>query len=139
MQYKVPQNVQREDTIVGPLTLKQLAILGIGGGITYSVYLTLAQTYFIEVWIWPVAILGILTLLFAFIRPFNLSFFEFLLHLIEYKSLPQKRVWQKKSDDPLVLNVSEKQKKAVKKELEKNKPKQKSLEELTKMIDGKNQ
>lgn len=29
MQYKIPQNVQLEDKIVGPLTLKQLIIVGI--------------------------------------------------------------------------------------------------------------
>lgn len=31
MQYKIPQNVQIEDKIVGPLTLKQLIICGVGG------------------------------------------------------------------------------------------------------------
>lgn len=29
MQYKIPQNVQIEDKIVGPLTMKQLIICGI--------------------------------------------------------------------------------------------------------------
>lgn len=29
MQYKIPQNVRIEDKIVGPLTLKQLAIVGV--------------------------------------------------------------------------------------------------------------
>ena len=35
MQYKIPQNVQIEDKIVGPLTLKQLGILGFGGATAY--------------------------------------------------------------------------------------------------------
>ncbi len=135
MQYKVPQNVQREDTIVGPLTLKQLAILGVGGGITYSIYLTLAQTYFIEIWIWPVGIFALLTLLFAFVKPFNLTFFEFLIHFIEYKSLPKKRRWAKRSDEPMTLNFSKKQK--ITKKAPVKIKKQKSLAELTKMIDAK--
>ena len=43
MQYKVPQDVQREDTIIGPLTLKQLGILGVGGGIAYGIYISLGK------------------------------------------------------------------------------------------------
>ena len=35
MRFKVPQDVQREDTIIGPITFKQLIIMIIGGGIGY--------------------------------------------------------------------------------------------------------
>ena len=49
MQYKIPQNVRIEDKIVGPLTLKQLIILGVGGGITYAIYVALARVYYVEV------------------------------------------------------------------------------------------
>ena len=36
MQFKIPQDVQRADKIVGPLTLRELIIVGIGGGFTYA-------------------------------------------------------------------------------------------------------
>ena len=68
MQYKIPQNVQIEDKIVGPLTLKQLIILGVGGGFTYAIYTILASKYYWEVWLIPTAVPGLLTLAFTFIK-----------------------------------------------------------------------
>jgi hypothetical protein len=40
---KIPQNVYIEDRIVGPITLKQIIMLGIGGGISYSIWGIVAQ------------------------------------------------------------------------------------------------
>ncbi|HMR01699.1 MAG TPA: PrgI family protein, partial [Candidatus Gracilibacteria bacterium] len=74
MQFKVPQNVRREDHIVGPLTLKQMIICAIGGSIAYAIYLSLAPYYIWITWLPPVAIVTIITIAFAFIRPLDLSF-----------------------------------------------------------------
>lgn len=93
MQFKVPQNVQREDHIVGPLTLRQLIICGAGGGIAYAVYIGLAKEYLWITWLPPVAIIVLITLLFAFIRPLDLSFAKFLFVYFEFLLLPQKRYW----------------------------------------------
>ena len=35
---KIPQNVYIEDRIVGPITLRHIIILGVGGGISYVLY-----------------------------------------------------------------------------------------------------
>ena len=35
---KIPQNVYVEDRIIGPVTLKQLAMVGIGMGISYAIF-----------------------------------------------------------------------------------------------------
>lgn len=132
-QYKVPQNVQREDTIIGPLTLKQLAILGIGGGIAYAIYVTLAKTYFIEVWLPPVAIVTIITLAFTFIKVYDLPFHIYLMSLIEYKILPKKRIWVQRSDKGFIPPQSKKkEEKKVEEVEEKNK---KTIEELTEILD----
>ena len=40
---KIPQNVYVEDRIVGPITLRQLIITGIGAGIGYTFYALAAQ------------------------------------------------------------------------------------------------
>ena len=93
MQFKVPQDVQREDTIIGPLTLKQLGILGLGGGLAYAIYVSLAKSYFMEIWLPPVAIVGGLTLAIAFLKIHNLSFGFYIMYLVEYHLLPKKRVW----------------------------------------------
>lgn len=90
MQYKIPQNVQIEDKIVGPLTLKQLIYLGIGGGITYAIYTALASKYYIEVWIWFVAPPALLTLAFTFIKVNGIPFAKWILLMIEYIYNPKK-------------------------------------------------
>lgn len=93
LQYKIPQNVQIEDKIVGPLTLKQLVILGIGGGITYAIYTGLASKYYIETWLIPTAIPGLLTLAFTFLKIGGIPFGKWILLMVEYFIKPKKRVF----------------------------------------------
>ena len=93
MQFKVPQNVQREDKIVGPLTLKQLIICGVGFGIAYGIYTSLARYYIWVTWILPVGIVAIITISFAFVKPLDLSFTKFIIRWIEFTILPRRRFW----------------------------------------------
>ena len=93
MQFKIPQNVQREDRIVGPLTLKQLIICGIGFAVAYGIYTSLGRYYIWVTWILPVGIVTIITLAFAFLKPLDLSFTKFILRWIEFTILPRKRFW----------------------------------------------
>jgi hypothetical protein len=93
MQFKVPQNVQREDKIVGPLTLKQLIICGIGFAVDYAIYNSLSKQYIWVTWVLPVGIVAIVTIAFAFARPLDLSFSKFILRWIEFTILPRKRFW----------------------------------------------
>ncbi len=99
MQYKIPQNVQVEDKIVGPLTLKQLITLGIGGGITYVIYVSLAKTYYMEVWLIPTAIPGILTLLITFVKINGIPFLKWCFLMVEYFKNPRKRYFIMGSGD----------------------------------------
>ncbi|HCW31934.1 MAG: hypothetical protein UT36_C0003G0104 [Candidatus Peregrinibacteria bacterium GW2011_GWF2_39_17] len=93
MQFKIPQNVQMEDKIVGPLTLKQLIIVAVGGGIDYFIYVSLARVYVLTVWIVPVAVIGLITLAIAFIKIQGISFIRYLLLSFEFYLKPRKRVW----------------------------------------------
>lgn len=143
MQYKIPQNVQIEDRIVGPITFKQLFILGIGGGITYLIYLSLAKKYFIEVWILFVAPSALLTLAMAFVKPLGVSFFHYILLFIEYMILPKKRHWVKGADSvrPSVFTQfgskpSRNEKKAINKR-EADEKKIENLAEISKVLDSK--
>jgi len=99
MQFKVPQNVQREDRIVGPLTLKQLIICGIGFAVDYAIYTSLSKYYIWVTWILPVGIVAIITMAFAFAKPLDLSFTKFIMRWIEFTILPRKRFW--------ILNAAE--------------------------------
>lgn len=93
MQYKIPQNVRIEDKIVGPLTLKQLISLGIGGGITYALYIGLAKDYIFLAWFIPVMISGGTTLLFTFVKIRELSFGKWVLLTLEFLKNPKKRIF----------------------------------------------
>lgn len=135
MQYKVPQDVQREDTIIGPITLKQLAILGGGGAVAYVIYVSLVKIYFWQIWLPPVVIVAGITLAFAFLKIHSLPFYKFLMNFTEYHILPRQRIWIQGTATPFISSFD--QTKEVKKE---KKPKveeikQKSLEELTSIVD----
>jgi hypothetical protein len=136
MQFKVPQDVQREDTIVGPLTLKQMIILMFGGGFAYITFASLSRTYFIEIWIGPVVIIGAITLAFTFLKIHNMPFHIFVMNFIEYHLLGKKRIWIQGGGDPFMPPAMPKAKvkKAV---IEKTTGKARNIEELTKIVDKK--
>lgn len=99
MQFKVPQDVQRADRIIGPLTLPQFLISLAGGIVAYAIYVTLAKIYPIIIWLPPVAIITLVTAAFAFARPLSMSFTKYLLRRIEFGLLPRKRIWIKASGE----------------------------------------
>lgn len=47
MEFSVPQFIERETRIVGPLTMKQFAIMGVAGGFGFILYFTVPFFYFI--------------------------------------------------------------------------------------------
>jgi hypothetical protein len=138
MQFKVPQDVQRADTIIGPLTWKQLIILAAGGGVCYAIYVGLAKDYFMEVWLPPIIVVGGLTAALAFLKIHDLTFERFLLCFLEYHLLPRKRIWKKGQAEPFVSFIQrkaedEKLKKAQ--EVKKEQKSQKSIKEMSKILD----
>ncbi|MFC1655398.1 PrgI family protein [Patescibacteria group bacterium] len=133
MQFKVPQDVQRADKIIGPLTLKHMIIIGAGGGLAYIIYTILSRSYFWEVWLPPVGIILVLTAVIAFVKIFNVSFGKFVLLFIEFNIAPRQRKWFKASGEVIIPIItppkpSDVQEKAVKK-------KQSSAETMGKLDD----
>ncbi len=136
MQYKVPQDVQREDTIIGPLTLKQLGILGIGGGIAYAIYVSLAKNYSMAIWLPPMVIVIAITLAFAFLKIHSLDFLTFLMAYIEFNYLPKKRIWIQGGGYPFISPFETPYKAKKKKEIaRKMGAKIESLKELSHVLD----
>jgi len=93
MQYKIPQNVQIEDKIVGPLTLRQLIYLAVGGGIAYVIYTILATKYYIEIWGIFVIPIVLLTLAITFVKIKGIPFAKWILLIIEYYKNPRTRTF----------------------------------------------
>ncbi len=90
MQFQVPQFIDTEDKIVGPLTLRQFIYIAIGGGISAMLYFT------IQTWLW--AILSAVILGFAvaisFVKVEGRPLAKVILSAFNFYSLPQAFLWQ---------------------------------------------
>ena len=56
MQFHVPQFIETEDRIIGPLTLKQFLYVAAGGGISFLLF------FLLETWLWILATFFIATI-----------------------------------------------------------------------------
>lgn len=144
MQFKIPQDVQMEDKIVGPLTLKQLTIVCFGGGIDYFLYISLAKVYVLVVWIVPVALIAILTLAIAFLKIQGMTFIEYVFAALEYHFIPRKRVWDQGAGEVFVsiTQPAPKTKEQLRREakMKKLEPKNVSnVQEITRSLDAYSQ
>lgn len=91
MRFKVPKDVDIEDRIVGPLTVKQLAWLGGGGGICLLLWKLIEFQVFVFVGI----IIMSLSASFAFVRPYNQSLVAFCGSVLLYISKPKLYIWRR--------------------------------------------
>jgi hypothetical protein len=108
-QYKVPQNIDLEDKIVGPFTMKQFVYLMVGGGLIYGLYQGWIDyengvLYTILAGI-PIAALA---LALTFIKVNDRPFEFFLVNLLSYLTKPKKRLWQQGYEPSKVVFVTPK-------------------------------
>jgi hypothetical protein len=140
MQFKIPQDVQRPDTIIGPITFAQLGICLGGFAVAYAFYIALAKTYVWYVWAPPVVIVGLITLAVAFLKIQDMTFIRYLVYLYEYMSVPKDRVWSKQGEyfysvvKP-AINVSKQDNKFTENTDLEAQAKRKKLEEISKILD----
>ncbi len=91
MQFIVPQFIDVEDKILGPLSVRQFIILIAGTGVLFAAYrladfsLFLLEAFFVVV----------LTFLFAFVRVNGRPFHLFLLNILQTVRRPKLRVWRR--------------------------------------------
>lgn len=100
MQFKVPQDVQREDQILWFITLRQLIMLFAGGGISYMIFMAVSKRYSVNVIeTILIALPFILAVAFAFVKIKGIPLFKFILLLIEAGLFrAPRRYWQGNSD-----------------------------------------
>ncbi len=92
MQFNVPQFIDIEDKIIGPLALKQFLYLVGGAGVLFLLWSLLTLGFFIVIAI-PI---GILCILLAFYKVNGRPFINFLGSGIVYLSKPRLYLWKKK-------------------------------------------
>lgn len=92
--YKIPQNVDLEDKILGPLTLKQFFYALFASLATFIAYQVAGQYslfgfIFLAFLIWTIAIA------FIFVRPNEQPFSRFITSFLNFVSKPQQRIWKR--------------------------------------------
>ena len=109
MLFNVPQFIDIEDKIVGPLTAKQLGWLGIAGILLLIFWSTLVFSTFIPVAVITLAIFGAL----AFYRPYNQPLLNFLMSGVNFFMKPKVYVWKRYYDNIKVAKKIEKPKEEI--------------------------
>ncbi|MFH1088397.1 MAG: PrgI family protein [Patescibacteria group bacterium] len=96
MAVKIPQNIDKEDKLVGPLTLKQfLYVLG-GAGVTFVAYQGYVQYYLFAHEFFIIAfIASAIALSFAFLKINGLPFITFINNLLAFLFVKRSRMWGK--------------------------------------------
>lgn len=92
MQFVVPQFIDVEDKIFGPITTRQFLILLIAGIMIFLAYRLADFALFVT----TLSIVGGLALLFAFVKVNGQTFHYFLLNILQSVRRPSLRIWNKK-------------------------------------------
>jgi len=93
MQFQVPQFIDVEDKIIGPLTLRQFIYLGVAGGFSFILFFAL------QTWLWIIAttIIGIIAAAFAFIHMNGRSLGLILVAGLKYAWQPKFYLWRREA------------------------------------------
>lgn len=101
MRYVVPQFIDVEDKIIGPLTTRQFLILLVTAFVMFIEYKLADFTLFLLIGISTLIIGGI----FAFFRVNGQPFHYFLLNMVQTFRRPSLRVWDKEYTDSELLDI----------------------------------
>lgn len=90
MQFQVPQFIETEDKIVGPLSLRQFMIVGAGGGVAAILY------FMLQFWVWAILAFIVMSLAIglAFVKVEGRPLIKVLTSAFNYYWHPQIYIWQ---------------------------------------------
>lgn len=94
-QFTVPQFIDAEDRIIGPVTARQFIILMVVGLIEFALFKLVSFVQFLVIGVPLVAVGGIV----AFMKVNGQPFHYFLLNLLQTFKKPRLRVWSKVYSD----------------------------------------
>ncbi len=95
MRFLVPQNIDLEDRVIGPFTLKQFVYLMIGGMVDYLIYVSLAETTSQNLIYLALVPPSLIALAFARLTIQERPFAAFLASAVLYWLEPKRRLWQR--------------------------------------------
>jgi len=90
MQFQVPQFIETEDKVIGPLTIRQFIYIGVGAGICAMLYFMLAT------WLWVVSFIVIMggAVALAFLKIDGRPFINVVLSAFSFYWNPQIYLWR---------------------------------------------
>lgn len=91
-QFVVPQFIDVEDKIIGPITVRQFIVLLVGGGFSFVAY----KLSDLALFVFEFAVIGLFTFTLAFIKINGRPIHYLLLNFFQTSKKPKLRVWQKK-------------------------------------------
>lgn len=92
MRFTIPQFIEHEPKIVGPLTLRQFTYIGIPGGICFILYFIATPFIFYTACL----VLGIIGLAFAFLKIDNIPLPTLIVNFFKYSLSPKMYLWRRK-------------------------------------------
>ena len=98
MQYKIPVQIENEDTIFLGLSLRQIIILMIGGGFAYMIFKSLEGGVGPEIASIPAVIIVLIAGVVALFKNAEMTFLPFMLNLLRLNLNTNVRVWSKGTD-----------------------------------------
>lgn len=93
-QFVVPQFIEVEDKIFGPITTRQFLIF-LGSGLLIFIVYRFAD---FSLFVISAIVIGSIAVTFAFVRPNGQAFHYFLLNIIQTLRKPSIRIWKKSYD-----------------------------------------
>jgi len=112
MSYIVPQFIEKEPKIVGPLTFRQLIFIGTSVSIAIFLYFTIAkENFFLFIFLAALLVGAGLSLAFLKIEGFSLP--QIIQNAFLFFLKPKRYIWQKKNIFPKVVKISKETKKEI--------------------------
>jgi len=105
MQYKVPQFIDHEPKIVGPLTFKQLSVLGVGGFICLVLFLKMEGDFF--TWIMSSAVVMSVFVSLVFIQVEGMPLMTVIGKSIGFFRQPKRYILHKKNSGTFIVKQKE--------------------------------
>ena len=94
MRFTVPQFIERESKLIGPLTFRQFLYIGAAGLISFIIYFSFSFTVFL----FSVIILGSIAIAFAFLKVNGAPLSTFLVNFFKFNLSPKDYLWKKKGN-----------------------------------------
>jgi len=108
MQFKVPQFIEHEAKIFGPLTFKQFIVVGFAGLISLVLFFTIGENFFL--WLVISGIIIGTSLSLVFVQVEGLPLISLIGKSIGFFIEPRVYIWKKKTFDARFLIKKEKKK-----------------------------